>query len=230
MKAFQIAALPLLLCALSACDDIKSKLHLMPNQDAQQCIDGERLKFKDPDVLFVANLGDRGLEAKPDQYWVRYKAKNSYGAYLQGNMLCSKDKASEKWKRDTFGELTAVTDISIGLLKAYESKLSRENETDSCRKLGSSSLDKKCLSEQNICLGSNVRFVQCMKKETPHCNYAPTALDINKCKDDVLKQYPYVRIESSIPEKYDANVVSALANELVLTSADNLAEYVKKEK
>lgn len=96
---------------ITGCDDIKAKLHLLPNQDEQECLNSERLKFKDPEVLFVANLGSRGLEAKPNQYWVRYKAKNSYGAYVQGNMACKRDATTGKWVKDI--NESAMTEMMV---------------------------------------------------------------------------------------------------------------------
>jgi len=132
MKIKQITALSFAIFSLAACDDIKTKLHLMPNQDEQQCLDSERLNFKDPDVLFVANLGDRGLGAQPDQYWVRYKAKNSYGAYIQGNMLCKKNTSTGHWERNSADEILLELRITGDLLerelvemrknKAYKSR------------------------------------------------------------------------------------------------------------
>lgn len=101
---------------MSGCDQVREKLHMMPNQDEQACLNSERFNFKDPDVLFVANLGSRGLLEKPDQYWVRYKAKNSYGAYGQGNMLCKKDDTG-KWIREKVGEYMTQMDVQIFLIK-----------------------------------------------------------------------------------------------------------------
>lgn len=106
---------------IAGCDDIREKLHMLPNQDEQECLNSERLNFKDPDVLFVANLGSRGLETKVDQYWVRYKAKNSYGAYLQGNMLCM--KKNEKWVRDTTSEFLLELQLEGDLLEKINAKI-----------------------------------------------------------------------------------------------------------
>lgn len=94
---------------------------MMPNQDEQQCLNSERLNFKDPDVVFVANLGSRGLPEKQEQYWVRYKAKNSYGAYLQGNMLCEKVPTAGEWRRASHQELMMVLELTSKLI-AEDSK------------------------------------------------------------------------------------------------------------
>jgi hypothetical protein len=94
-----------LVAALGGCNEVKTALHLMANQDEQECLNSERFNFKDPDVLFVANLGDRGLRLPDGRYWVRYKAKNSYGAYLQGNMICHKNPETKKWERDRRSEV-----------------------------------------------------------------------------------------------------------------------------
>ncbi|MDQ1817463.1 hypothetical protein RBA41_29575 [Massilia sp. CCM 9210] len=99
----------------AGCDEIRTKMHMMPNQDEQECLNSERLNFKDPDVLFVANLGDRGWKKlKPNTYWVRYKAKNSYGAYMQGNMLC--EKVNGKWRRAIGDEYLISLSIANTLL------------------------------------------------------------------------------------------------------------------
>lgn len=84
----------------------------------QECLNSERLKFKDPDVVFVANLGNRGLALKENEYWVRYKAKNSYGAYIQGNMLCEKNSQG-KWVRAEADEFLQIMTVQIGILKNY---------------------------------------------------------------------------------------------------------------
>jgi hypothetical protein len=121
MKKIPFLFVLLVLSLLAGCDDIKTALHMMPNQDEQECLNSERLKFKDPDVLFVANLGSRGLESTPNHYWVRYKAKNSYGAYVQGNMACKKDSLSGKWVRDEGTEaLTKMGVINFLLDRATE--------------------------------------------------------------------------------------------------------------
>ena len=132
-----------LVCAvgtLIACDQMRTSLHIMPNQDEQQCLNSERLNFKDPDILFVANLGSRGLSEKEGQYWVRYKAKNSYGAYLQGNMLCEKDSTTGEWKKAKTAEFMLVLDLANKLLdtdnkkmkseKAYMSRYSSNGDVD----------------------------------------------------------------------------------------------------
>lgn len=91
-----------------------------------ECLESERLKFKDPDsIVFVANLGNRGLPKNEEQFWVRYKAKNSYGAYVQGNMLCHKSfDWRKKWVRDDIYESTLKIRIETKLLRenneAYE--------------------------------------------------------------------------------------------------------------
>lgn len=117
MKIICTAVLFFAICTLSGCDDVKAKLHLMPNQDEQECLNSERLNFKDPDVLFVANLGDRGLGVKPDQYWVRYKAKNSYGAYVQGNMACKKNISTGKWEKDQMQTILVEMQVTDALMK-----------------------------------------------------------------------------------------------------------------
>lgn len=115
MKIRDIVALAVVAYLLCGCDEVRTRLHMMPNQDEQECLNSERLNFKDPDVLFVANLGDRGWKLEPKTYWVRYKAKNSYGAYLQGNMLCK--QSGGKWVRDTSNELIISLSVIASLLE-----------------------------------------------------------------------------------------------------------------
>ena len=119
----KIAIPSVLIVALIGCDDIKAKFHMLPNQDEQECLNSERLKFKDPDVLFVANLGSRGLKSVPNQYWVRYKAKNSYGAYLQGNMICKLDASTKKWVRDENAEYLLELSVTTTLLERVNAKM-----------------------------------------------------------------------------------------------------------
>lgn len=97
--------------------DIENTQRIAVQQEGQQCLNGERLKFKDPDILFVANLGPRGLASAKDQYWVRYKAKNSYGAYAQGNMLCKRNTGTEKWERDEVKESALKLAVTIALFQ-----------------------------------------------------------------------------------------------------------------
>lgn len=111
----------MLILPLTGCERIQEKLHLLPNQDEQECLNSERLNFKDPDVIFVANLGDRGWKLSPNTYWVRYKAKNSYGAYLQGNMLCK--KSGEKWVRDLNNEFLIKMDVTADLMKIQNERM-----------------------------------------------------------------------------------------------------------
>lgn len=55
----------------------------------QVCLDSLRLELKDPDsAAVVANLGNRGLELKDGAFFLRYKAKNSYGAYISSTTYC----------------------------------------------------------------------------------------------------------------------------------------------
>jgi len=95
--------------------------------DEQECLNSERLKFKDPEVVFVANLGSRGLTPVENQYWVRYKAKNSFGAYLQGNMICTKRPGSQQWVRDEGAEYLAHLKIKLNLSE-QQNKLLKEGK------------------------------------------------------------------------------------------------------
>lgn len=119
----KIGVLLMLTMGLAGCDKVLEKLHMLPNQDEQECLNSEALNFKDPEVLFVANLGDRGVKLKPEQYWVRYKAKNSYGSYVQGNMLCEHDKTAGKWVRSKSDEFLQMLDVQISVMQGANKRL-----------------------------------------------------------------------------------------------------------
>lgn len=122
-----VGSLAVGLLILSGCGDVRAKLSLQPNQDEQECLNSERLNFKDPDVLFVANLGNRDWNLSPNTYWVRYKAKNSYGAYMQGSMLCKLD-SNKKWVRDVSTEYLIALSISLSLLDEDLEKLRKDRK------------------------------------------------------------------------------------------------------
>jgi hypothetical protein len=79
-------------------------------------------------VVFVANLGNREWPLGPNTYWVRYKAKNSYGAYVQGNMLCK--KAGDKWVRDRANELIVQMAVTTQLIERQTDRLRKGLEMD----------------------------------------------------------------------------------------------------
>jgi hypothetical protein len=65
----------------------------------RQCLDSVVLEFKDPDsAKVIKNLGKRGM-SNVNFFWLRYAAKNSYGAFVSQNMACH--KVGEKWIRAT---------------------------------------------------------------------------------------------------------------------------------
>lgn len=74
-----------------------------------ECLESERLQFKDPDsVKFMANLGTRGQGDDPAHFfWVRYAAKNGFGADRAANMKCT-NLIGGKWARFAAGEELAV--------------------------------------------------------------------------------------------------------------------------
>lgn len=167
MKIKCTAVLFSAICTLCGCDDVKAKLHLMPNQDEQECLNSERLNFKDPDVLFVANLGDRGLGVKPDQYWVRYKAKNSYGAYGQGNMPCIKNASTGKWVMD--GSTAYMVELQVAAtLMRRETDLMMADSTYITRYRASSREASIALAKkdaQEIVFSSAVNLAEYVEKE-----------------------------------------------------------------
>ena len=124
----KIGFMVMLALALAGCDKVREKLHMLPNQDEQQCLNSEALNFKDPGVLFVANLGDRGVKLKPEQYWVRYKARNSYGSYVQGNMLCEHDKTAGKWVRSKTDEFLQLLDLQVNVMERANKRLAAGDE------------------------------------------------------------------------------------------------------
>lgn len=95
------------------------------------CLQSDKLSFKDPDSIeFIKNIGERG---KPEiqhetTFWIRYKAKNSFGAYVSANMVCSNRYG--EWIRDVHVEKILVMDIQTELMKA------RNNALDLSRKSG----------------------------------------------------------------------------------------------
>lgn len=124
MKSTAITTL-LIACSLTACDVTK-----LSNWDEWKCLNSERLRFKDPDaVLFIANLGDRqGGKLETNKFWIRYKAKNSYGAFIQANMACHRGAAGE-WERDSFAEQIALIRTETSILRS-RNKLSWEERRD----------------------------------------------------------------------------------------------------
>lgn len=72
----------------------------------EQCLDSFRLELKDPDsAAVVSNLGNRGLEMEDGAFFLRYKATNSYGAYVSSNVYCRRGSES-KYTREPISELT----------------------------------------------------------------------------------------------------------------------------
>lgn len=105
----------------------------------EDCLQSSRLTFKDPDSgAVVKNLGNRGQTAKPGEvfFWLRYKAKNSYGAFVSANMACHKEDG--QWKRDTFREALAKEFVEERLYGEYLDKAiiltkARNAESESCK-------------------------------------------------------------------------------------------------
>lgn len=86
----------------------------------EQCLQSDRLIFNDPDSLAVVqNMGSRGQQTSPGEefFWLRYKAKNGYGAFVSANMACKKNV--DKWERDKFRELIAIEDLSTDILEGF---------------------------------------------------------------------------------------------------------------
>jgi len=70
-------------------------------------------------------------------FWLRYKAKNSYGAFMSSNMACAKKDG--KWVRDTSREVRAMSAIQLRHVKESTNELKRSTaalqacKTDSCK-------------------------------------------------------------------------------------------------
>lgn len=82
----------LAIVALPGCNLIQSK--------EEACLQSFRLELKDPDsAKVVQNLGQRGGVAPTDVefFWLRYKATNSFGAYISTDVACEKEDG--KWIR-----------------------------------------------------------------------------------------------------------------------------------
>ncbi len=117
----------LLVIGLSGCDGIRSK--------EEQCLQSARLEFKDPDSLAVVeNMGARGQPSGKDEhfFWLRYKAKNSYGAYISGNMACSLQGG--RWARDGALESSAISKIyARRLAEATQRMNDRTDAIQACK-------------------------------------------------------------------------------------------------
>lgn len=109
-----------LLC-LAACDQSR-----LTHYKEWQCLDSEKLNFVDPtSVRFVANLGSRGIDVAGGRgMWVRYIAKNAFGANGQGNILCI--ETSKGWRRHQLGERLAVLHVSVTLLEIKKNEVEEE--------------------------------------------------------------------------------------------------------
>lgn len=83
------------------------------------CADSFKLSLKDPDSLvIVANLGVRGVsENEGKGFWLRYKAKNAYGAFVSSNVYC-RIESDGTATRDTLSEHLSVLDEANSILEA----------------------------------------------------------------------------------------------------------------
>jgi len=97
----------------------------------QLCLESTRLEFNDPDsIAVVQNLGDRGGGQTPDGpskgFWLRYKAKNSYGAFVSKNMACK--NLGDLWVRDSGREAGALMDANIKYLEDVERQVNADKK------------------------------------------------------------------------------------------------------
>lgn len=104
----------------------------------EACLQSDALSFKDPTSLkVIANLGDRKqgwtADERSKQFWIRYIAKNSYGANISANMAC-KDTGTIGWVRDRGQEEIAILDVQLELLTSLNNQLAlRKNKLDACK-------------------------------------------------------------------------------------------------
>jgi hypothetical protein len=123
----------LITASLAGCGLVQSK--------EEDCLQSSRLTFKDPESgAVVKNLGNRGQTNESGQvfFWLRYKAKNSYGAFVSANMACH--IVDGQWKRDTFREVFAKEFIERRLYVKYldnaiASTTARSAELENCKTL-----------------------------------------------------------------------------------------------
>ena len=113
----------------------------------EACLNSDALGFKDPTSLkVVANLGDRKFRNKPqpvEAFWIRYAAKNSYGAYTSANMACRKTDSG--WVRDKSLEEEAIRAVYLQKLQLANQQLALRNQ-----RLKSCNKDLACTSQVQL--------------------------------------------------------------------------------
>lgn len=100
-----IAALALSGCERPAAPPVLSR--------GEQCLNSFRIELKDPDsAAVVADLGSRDFEddVLKEAFFLRYKAKNSFGAYISKNVICR--KMLDDYQRDETLEFFAETNVA----------------------------------------------------------------------------------------------------------------------
>lgn len=100
---------------IASCSD-----RVNPTSNAEQCLESQELYFNDPDSISLsAILGSRDEDNKvtSDGFWIRFKGKNAYGAFVQKNMYCSSN-GSNGWARDKVVEGIALLTVKNRLLDA----------------------------------------------------------------------------------------------------------------
>jgi len=152
-KTFIIA---LLAAALLGCD-----ASIFESKEAQ-CLRSDSASFKDPtSAKVISNLGNRKFEASTppeSSFWVRYIAKNSFGANVSSNMACK--KVASGWVRD--GELEQ---------RAFKAVLQREInalfvQVEAFSKAVSECKNKGCADEVKRNFPSMMMTQERLRKET----------------------------------------------------------------
>lgn len=92
------------------------------------CLNSFRINLDDPDsAAVVANLGNRG-DKTLDGFYLRFKAKNSFGAFVSNNVYCHKagDKQYDRWG---VVEDNAMLEIEAACLDLRRAELIRGKNT-----------------------------------------------------------------------------------------------------
>lgn len=137
LRPVALAATLLLTALLMSCDARQPPEARKAPEEA--CLQSDALNFKDPTSLkVIANLGDRKqgwtADEQSKKFWIRYIAKNSYGANISSNMACS-NVGDIGWVRDRGLEKAAILDMqTLRLTLLVEQALSRNKKLEACGK------------------------------------------------------------------------------------------------
>lgn len=77
--------------------------------DAQLCLDVARKELKDPEsarLISLEKITFKEDKSRAGTYLLKYKAKNSYGAYVTGEEYFQYDLINNQWQIDSLYKLT----------------------------------------------------------------------------------------------------------------------------